>query len=63
MTTNKLMNLALSEPDQYYEINKGEDTIGVGITFVGTVVWFINNRMTTEEGVAEVMARWAVEGV
>lgn len=62
ITTAKLVNLALSEPDQSYEVNRGEETVRVVITFAGVVIWFHNERQTTEAGAAEVLARWAVEG-
>ena len=62
ITTSKLVNLALSEPDQSYEVNRGEATVRVDITYAGTLIWYVNHRQTTEEGAAEVLARWAVEG-
>jgi hypothetical protein len=63
LSTQQLLGLALSSDGKDYAVNRGEQEVGVFLAPTGEIFWLIDNIRTTEPAVAEVLARWAVEGV
>lgn len=63
LNTQKLINLAMAEPDYFYEVSNGEKTVSVFMAGNGINHWAVNRRKASEEEVAEILAQWAVEGV
>jgi len=63
MTTAMMLNQALADPLYVFEINKGEKEVSIWIAPNGVVNWYVDDGLVTEQDVAEVLARWAVEGV
>jgi hypothetical protein len=63
-TTAHLLNVALSSPKFSADVNSGEDVISVDVDKnTGFVTWWHNYVRVTEGDIANVLARWAVEGV
>lgn len=62
-TTAKLLSAALASKKGYAEFAPGETTVAVSIGNDGVVSWEVNGRRVTEEDAADVLVRWAVEGV
>jgi hypothetical protein len=65
-TSAYLLNEALESPTMKAEVTVNGETIAVSaVTELETfgVTWKRNGVLVTEEDAAEVLARWAVEGV
>ena len=61
--TSNLLQEALSSPTHAAEYVNGESYVSVYIAPSGLVYWTVNGRTGTEESAANVLARWAIEGV
>jgi hypothetical protein len=58
------MNEAFKHKDKFYEINVGEETLSCELhPNTLDVTWRHNYRYADEGEIANVLARWAVEGV